>query len=107
MCSHGAAVQYGADSADWAGLGQCPGHAACPRLPQPHAGPPPPAPTHAHPGQPLAPQTGFSAQPCIHAEEQLVVSSFMVGDKRKRLAPHRPDCDVMFSGAGLFRCETA
>ena len=28
-------------------------------------------------------QTGFTAQPCIHAERKLIASSFTVGDERK------------------------
>ena len=29
------------------------------------------------------PQTGFTAQPCIHVEPQLIASSFTVGDERQ------------------------
>ena len=53
MCSHGAAVQHGADSAGWASVVRGLGHAACPRLSQPHAGFSASATPHAHQGHPL------------------------------------------------------
>ena len=46
----------------------------------------------------------FAAQPCIHAERQLIASSFTVGDERKHLFANLRD---LIPGQGTTSCLTS